>query len=304
MAKDENQTTETGNDEPNQTNTTDQTGGATEKKDDKAQTYDLTVGGEQRSVTLQEMQKLAEKAAGADKRFEDAAQMRKEAEKGLRITSLIESLSQSPDETDARELATLLGVDPNDFVKWMDDGGERKPPQKQDSDRASAVSKDALVAGLKELGLDPAEVKSVLDYSHQRHIEAAKAEIRAKSDEMVDKDSVFGKMIVGENKDARLEVIKDLVAEDVLRKIQDGTPFGAELLTASVQKIRAHLTKFGIPNKPERYPVMGLGPGQGLPTEISTDETIERVSADKDDNESNLIARYMQKIWKGRREGA
>lgn len=273
---------------------------ANEPKEPKEQTYELTVDGEKRSVTLDEMRELAQKSAGANKRFEDASSMRKEAEKGLRISSLIESLSDNPDESEAKELAALLGLDPQEFVSWMKEE-EKTPPQKKSG--AKTISKDDLAVGLKELGLDPAEVKNILEFSRQRHIAAAKEEIIKKSDEAVDKDKIFGKMIVGENRDDRLAVIKEMVAEDVLERLRDGAPFGTDLLAASIQKVRAYLTKFGIPSKPAEYPItMGLGPGQGLPAEFQSDEPIKRISAAEDKDEKNLIARFMQRNIKKLRE--
>lgn len=272
-------------------------GDDSKKTEPKDQTYDLIVDGEKRTVTIDEMRELAQKSAGADKKFQSASEMRKEAEKGLRISTLVKSLSEKPSDDEAKELAALLGIEPNEFLQYLNEGtGDDTPVRTKKATGGGKTSKDDVVAALKELGLDPVEVKSVLDYSHQRHIDSAKQEIRKISDEAVDKDEIFGKMIVGEKAEDRLAVLKDMVAEDVLRRIQDGIPFGTELVAASVQKVRSHLTKFGIPGKPDQHPiVMGLGPGGGLPAEVQTEEPIARINAAEDDGEKNLIARYLQK---------
>lgn len=123
------------------------------------------------------------------------------------------------------------------------------------------------------------------------------------SDEVVDKDAIFGKMKIGENADDRVSVIKDMVAEDVLGRIQMGESFGAELVAASVQKIRAYLTKFGIPGKPDQHLLtLGLGPSGGLPAEITSEEPIQRVSAADPKGTDNFVARYMQRGLKKLRE--
>jgi len=273
------------------------------------QLYEVTIDGEKRNLTLDELKTFASKAAGADKKFNEASELRKSGEKGVRIMSLIESLTENPTESDAKDLANILGIDANEFYQYLteDEGGNESKDSEGDTKKAakSKTAKESVVEGLKELGLDPAEVKAILDYSHKRHIEDARKEIREISDEAVDKDEVFGKIKIDEKNKERMSVIKDLVAEDVLRRIQDGVPFGADLVSASIQKIRSYITKFGIPSKPEQYPVsLGLIPGGGLPAEVQAEEPIKRTSADKDVGEENLVARFMQRGLKLLREGA
>ncbi len=268
--------------------------------DPKPDTFTLKVDGKDRTVTLSEMQEMAQKSAGADARFQEASELRKSAEDGLRLKELVERLSDGshqPGEAEVRELAGMIGVDPNEFAAYLKDEDEKdEPPQR--GGRAT-ISKEDIVAAL---GFDPAEAKAILDYSHQRHIESARQQIRESSDKMVDKDAVFSKMVIGENKAERMSAIKDMVAEDVLRRIQDGQPFGAELVAASVQKIRAYLTKFGIPGNPDQYPVvLGLGPGEGVPAEVRSETPIKRISAAEDGDEGNFVSRVMQKYLKGRR---
>jgi len=275
----------------------------------KEQQYEIIVDGEKRNLTLDELKTFASKAAGADKKFNEASELRKSGEKGVRIMSLIDSLTENPTESDAKDLANILGIDADEFYQYLTGDGEGNGSGSSDDDTKKSTktktTKESVTEGLKELGLDPAEVKAILDYSHKRHIEDARKEIREISDEAVDKDEVFGKIKIDEKDKDRMSVIKDLVAEDVLRRIQDGVPFGADLVSASIQKIRSYITKFGIPSKPEQYPVsLGLVPGGGLPAEVQAEEPIKRTSADKDVGEENLIARFMQRGLKLLREGA
>jgi hypothetical protein len=269
-------------------------------KEETPSQFTIKVDGQERTVTLAEMQALAQKSAGADAKFQEASELRKSAEDGLRLKGLVERLSDGshqPSETEVRELAGMIGVDPNEFAAYLkEDVGEEGPPQRGGK---AKLSKEDLV---EALGFDPAEAKAILDYSHQRHIDAARQQIRETSDKAVDKDEVFGKMVVGENKADRMSAIKDMVAEDVLRRIQDGQQFGAELVAASVQKVRAYLTKFGISGDPIRYPdVLGLGPGEGLPAEVRSETPIKRVSAAVDGDDENFVSRIMQKYLRGRR---
>jgi hypothetical protein len=276
-------------------------GGDSSKKDDnKPETYAVKIDGEDRDLSLNELKELASKSGGADKKFQAAAEASKVAERGIRIEALVKSISgtDSPDDADIRELAGLLEIDPKDFMDQL--RAEETPASKGANKDANL---DFNAEFQKQMGATPAEVRAVLEHSQSRHVQAARKEIREISDNAVDKDEIFGKMIVGKDKDDILLTVKDMVAEDVLKKIQEGVPFGADVVTASVQRVRSTLTKLGIPNKLNQQPiVLGLGPGEGLPSEIQADEPIKRVSSTEDGDEKNLIARYMQKGIKTLRE--
>lgn len=260
----------------------------------KDQSFDITVGGEKRSVTLDEMKDLAQKSAGASAKFEEASKLRDANADAIRQYDLIQRMGDTdhtPTDAEVRELAGMIGVDPKEFADYMKD--EDEPTPASSDEKPPVIDKQALA---EALGIAPAELKAVIEHSHKRHVADARKEIRGISDLAVDKDEIFGKMVIGENKDDKEESIKELVAEDVLRRIQDGGEFGAELVAVSVQKIRAHLQKFGIPGKPDQYPLtVGLGPSAGLPAEVLSEKPIERKNAAEDGDESNFVARIMQK---------
>jgi hypothetical protein len=203
-------------------------------------------------------------------------------------------MGEDPSEEQIKELALHLKIDPGEFMAYLN---ENDPPQGNNKGikpaEATKVSKQDIIDAL---GFDPGKAKTVLERSENRQLEDAKRELREISDKAVDKDEIFGKMIIGDKRDDRMSIIKDEVAEDVLRKIQDGVPYGAELVAGCVQKIRAKYTKFGIPSTPEQFPiVLGMGPGGGLSAEIQADKPIARVAAGKDGDEDNLVSRYLQK---------
>ena len=271
------------------------------KKIPADETFELDVSGEKRTVTLDEMKELATKSAGADAKFEDAADMRKEAEAGIRIGTLVKTLEDGKgSELEAKELAVLLGVDPGDLMDYLKDGDE----QHTDDNKNGGNLPDTLTpeAFQKAYGFSPAEAKQILEHSQNRHITSARQELRELSDKAVDKDEIFGKMVIGDKKDDRMSVIKDMVAEDVLGKVERGNAFGADMVAASIQKIRAQFTKFGIPNNPVINPVvLGLGPGVELPSEVQAEEPIKRISAFESGGDDNLVKRYLQKAVKAAR---
>lgn len=291
-------------------------GGDTGNKGNKGaadDSFKITVDGQEKILTREEVLKQAQLGYSSTKRFQDASDKEKKNAEKIRFGELVTNMANpeyNPSEAEVREFASAMGMDPGEFMDFLsDDGGNDGGNDNNDNNNSVDLSnideKTAQALIQKGLGLNPAEAKQILEYSHQRHISDAKSGIRKEIEKMVDKDEIFGKMIVGEGKSDKLAAINDLVEEDVLGKIKDGVPYGAELLAASIQKIRAYLSKFGTPGKPNDYPVtLGVGPSQGLPTEVLSEKPIERVSAAEDPDESNFIQRGLQRFIKARREAA
>lgn len=263
----------------------------TKKEETKVETHTVNVDGEDRQFTLEELKTHTSKVAASDKRFQDAAAATKAAERGIRVETLVKSISgtDNPTEADVRELAGLLEIEPAEFMQSLK---ENDPDPKTTT---KATSADFNTEFEKVMGASPAEVKAVLDFSQQRHVNDARKEIREISDKAVDKDEILGKMIVGEDRGDVLVEVRNMVAEDVLTKIQNGKPFGAELVAASVQRVRSQLTKLGIPKKLNQQPFLGLGPSEGFSSAIQADEPIKRVPSNEDTDEKNLVDRYLQK---------
>lgn len=272
----------------------------TGKKTPDDETFELDVDGTKRTITLDEMRELATKSAGADARFQSAAEMRKEAEAGIRIGTLVKTLEGGEGtDLEAKELAVLLGIEPGELMEYLKDGDDDTDKDDKGNQAPVALTDEQFKAAY---GFFPAEAKQILAHSQDRHIASARQELREISDKAVDTDAVFGKMVIGEKKDARMEVIKDMVAEDVLGKIEHGQQFGADMVTASIQKVRTQFTKFGIPNDPVVNPVvLGLGPGVQLPTEVQAEEPIKRINAFESGADDNLVKRYLQKAVKAAR---
>lgn len=278
-----------------------------QQKPPQGESFEIEVDGEKKVLTRDEMVKQAQLGFASTKRFQDASAKEKANAEKIRMADMVANFSNpeyEPTEAEITEFAAKIGVDPKEFMEFLNDNNDDGKGDKggKGLDLSNIDEKAAQAIVQKALGISPAEAKQVIEYSQQRHIRDAKKEIREMSDKAVDKDEIFGKIIVGEGREDKLAVAKELVAEDVLRKIQDGMPFGAELVAASVQKIRAHLQKFGIPGKPDQYPVtLGLGPSEGLPAEVLQEKPIDRKKAVDDGDESNFIARWMQKMIKAQR---
>lgn len=278
-----------------------------EKKETEKETHTIKVRGETREVTLEEALKLAEKSAGLDEGFRQLSEKEKKAEKGLRLSQLVEELNENPSDESIKEMAVLLGMDPGELMEQLEDKNKGEDVKEGNpTGNPANITPEQFTGAFKEIfGMEPQEAKFILDGSRDSQINAARTEIRKSSDEAVDKDEVLGKMInmEEEKKGSRSDVIKEMVAEDVLRRIQDGETFGSELLGKSIQKVRARITKFGIPNKLDLHPInLGQAPGEGLDAQILSDEPVDRGSHADNDGEDKAVKYWLQRGLKALRE--
>jgi hypothetical protein len=274
------------------------------KEASKPQTYEVTIDGEVRQLSIEEMIPLASKAGGADKRFQEAAEIRKKAERGIRVQELLDEIEKgNPKDADIKELSGLLDFDSEEFMSYLNEDPNTQKDTNKDKNTNKQPDFNFETEFKKVFGSSPAEVKAILEHSQHRHVEDARKEIIEMTDKAVEKDKIIGKMIVGEDRDTVMSAVKSMVAKDVLRKIYDGGTLGADMIDASKQRVRQQLIDLGIPKKSSQQPiVLGLAPGGVLPSEIQADEPIDRVSSVDDKDEQNIIRRYQQKAYKALRE--
>jgi hypothetical protein len=243
----------------------------------------VKIDGVQQEMTMEEARTALSKVGGADKRFAEAAEIKKSAERGIKIAELFEKVNkEEPDDKDVAELAGLLNLDPTLFVgKGGKKDGKEKPPQK--------ISLD---------DLSP-ELRSQLEYENLRNIEEAKKKIFEEVKQGVDKDEILGKMnsVAKEaGNEEFLVAAAEMVHEDVLRKIQNGKPFGTEMVASSIQAARARLKRFGTPEQASKTPtvIMGLGQPGGEPVSVQPDEPVKRVDSSESDYSTNFVKRFFQ----------
>ena len=272
-----------------------------EDKTPKDQLHEIVVDGNKKFLTNKELTDYAQKGFSADKKFEDAADVRKSNADAIRMKELVDRLGSSdhqPTDVEVKELAGMLGIDPTEFSKYL----KEEDPPADDGKKEGKINEDALATAL---GMTPAEAKTILALSKQGLIDSERAKIKDFTHNMVDKDEFYGKIKVGKGGDGIIDAVKEMVAEDVFTKIEHGDVYGADLVAASIQKVRAHLIKMGIPGKPDEHPItLGLVPGLTLPSEVSSETPIERVSSAESKGEDNFVMRYIQKGLKMRRENA
>ena len=268
------------------------------------ESYTIKVNGEERTATAEELVKMAEKSAGADQRFQDAADLRKTAERGIRIDELLTKVAEAdtPNTDEVKELAKLMKV-PMDAMVDILKPDKTVPKGNRQADEDTTQRPVALE------DMD-SEVQQLLGVARQQQIDDAGKQIKQTVKDYVDKDTSLGKIVGSISDTEKSEKLKatinDMVFNDVQRKILASGQYGAEMVEESIQRIRTVLTKLGIPGKASEDPVLlGLGPsGMALPADIQADEPIKRISADDDLYESNAGKRLLQKLVKGRRQAA
>lgn len=264
--------------------------------------YDVTVDGKQVRMTLDELKENAVKAAGADAKFRAASEMKKQADKGVKVMELFTSLSNNPNPSpeDVSELATLLGADPVEFAKAMY-GKDQNMPNKEKEEPTQPQQTQPYSVGTEQLSQD---VQAQLKWSREQQVKEAGREINEEIENFIDKDEILGKLIADTDEEQRADVrsaIKDIVHESVRGKILATGQFGADTVKEAGQHARAVLKRIGIPSKMYKQPnlaVLGLGPSGQIPAEVQADEPIKRVDSAEDNYVSNAVKRVQQAMLK------
>jgi DNA-binding protein Fis len=260
------------------------------------QSFTLKVGGQDRQVTQAELIEMATKSAGADAKFEEAARVRKEAQKGLRVMEILGGLKEEQDLNPAvvYELYGLLGMDPSQAAQLFE-GGTMTPP-KQTTPAPAANLPGSLI---KPEQLSP-EIRASLDYAEKMELQNVRENMRKSTREAVDKDEVLGKIMKeldGKDREQIRNELYEMAIEEVDRSVLMGQPFGADSTRAAVQKLRARISRIGIPTGGTGLPLTQPGqPGGGGNMFVVPNEPVQRVPAKEATYADNFATRVMQSL--------
>ncbi len=260
------------------------------------QTFDIPAGeGKSVKMTLEEMQTAAAKSAGADRKFQEASDLRREfgdldpitAKEGARIAKLAKALQDgTATDRDAESLLKSLGFD-DDAIKAI---GEGKPAAKKTESKATKI---------RDEDLDPS-LKVVFDDARDAAIRRTEEAISEKVRKCVDKDPIIIKMISAvpvDRRDRFVQTLYDKAIEITLGQVYQGSRVSPELLQSAVQRLRTDLDSLGIPTEsnplPLTHTVRGL---EHAVSEIGSNEPIKRVPIGTDGSEENAIKRFAQKM--------
>lgn len=274
------------------------------KKDD---TFTLKVDGTDKTFTLDELKSAASESAGAQKKFEEASEMVKNAASGRRIQELVTELgkSQTPDEGKTAELLQLLGVESGAMEKTMEELRKAAGGSTKKADDKPGTTDEPV----KVENLDP-RLKTIIEAAEQADLERIREKIVSETKKGVDEDKILGKMIdgvpEGKERDKIREALHNMAVDDVRGRILGRESYGTEMVQSTLQKIRARIENLGIPAKPA-----GQGPVTGelgsLLAEYGPDvrvtEPIKRVSSTEPGYEESAVKRVQQKIVEAMRKG-
>lgn len=275
------------------------------KKDSEPKTFTLKIGDTEKVVTLEEMQTLATKSAGADENFRKASEMRKEAEewkkngeKGKEVVETFNKLFTTEDYTkaDIRKFGELCGLEDEQMEEMFAE--ELKKAGKKDGGDKTPFKK------LKMEDLDD-DLQDTIKTAKATQIEQAQEKISKTCKETVDKDEFFGKILKDtddKQRDDRKAAITDMLHREVNKKIlaspYTGEQFGNQMVESALQEVRALIKKFGIPSKVSKHPISAfsdLGLPSDLQTKIQTDEPVDRVPVTDSKYLDTFVARLAQK---------
>lgn len=249
------------------------------------ETFEIVVSGEKRAVTLEELKTMASESAGAQRRFQEAAELRKSAERGIRIQTLADKLkgNANPNEAEVMELAQLLGADMNNQqAQNPPQQGQQNPPSKQ---------------VVRREDLDPG-VQDAIRAAEDAELAKIRSEIESETKKGIDSDPVISTMISGlvdERQKALKPLLFEMALEDVKGQIFAGAQFGPALIQSVAQKMRTRLKVMGIGAPAQQANPSTAGPGSSYGDGgLNLNQRIDRVPAGKDNYISNVVQRTQQ----------
>lgn len=257
----------------------------------------LTVDGYEKTMTLEEVKALATKAAGADRKFQEAAEIRKGAQRGIRVLEIMDDLKAHPDKNDPNltaELFAILGLDMTNPQPEQ----EPEPQSRQRVTPPTAITMD---------NLGPRE-KYVMEKAEEAALRETRRNIEEETRNVLDKDPVLGKMIE-ELPEAARQPLKDelfeMAKEGVRTRILAGEFYGPDMRIDVVQRLRNRMQKLGIPAKLAGQPMItGAGSMMNFGPEIHANEPIKRVPINDPGYNENAVKRVQQMIVKAARSMA
>jgi hypothetical protein len=257
------------------------------------ETFAVKVDGKEKQVSREDVIRAYEKAQGADERFREAAEIRKQAALGLEIQQLYQKLSDQTATLDEQSRwAELFEMDENDLQQ------------------TTQMSTPAASGVMDETKL-PDSVKRAVQIA-----ERMDAKSRAEDDNRsfnewaefsIDKNENLGKITkdldTPQKKAVREEVLRQ-TRNAVIVEISQGAKFGPEMVNRAVSTVVPQLEKFGNLFRKVNAPIPGFGPtGNGLDLSGMAigDEPPKRVAGTDENYSRNFAQRLMHKLAKGNR---
>jgi len=272
--------------------------------------YPVKVDGKEVYMTLEELRRKASEAAGAQRRFEEAAEMRRKASAGMRLLELVEKINEAsasggvPDRRDLEEFVRMLGGSTDAVESFMEQLEEQTRPARNTGHRMN----DNNSKPIQKEDLAP-ELQRVLDSVQEHELQSIREKIITETRKGVDNDPILSKMLSELPDDSQEEIRQTLyeIAEDKVRTmiVADGKPFGPQMVQEVAQRLRAVAKNLGKPARGStggQPPMVGLGPGAWDPY-IVPDKPVERVPSSHPDYIDNRVQATLQRLAMKSRTG-
>lgn len=264
--------------------------------------FTVTVDGTPMTFTKEEALKKVSESAGAQKKFEDASKMLKEAQPGLQLSGLMKELQgqKEPDPQKMEEFLGLLGVEGADATKLMEEMGIGSKEDDKGKDKGK---------GRKSVKMEDLDdrTRAAVEAAEQMDLENIRGKIDSEVKKGLDNDKILVKLIDSmpeDRQDKLRQVLSDMAIEDVRGRILAREGFGPEMIQSTLQKIRARVDDLGIPAVASGQAAAALGPTTATwGPEVHSTEPIKRLPTTDDKYEENAVSRFRQMFVNAMRKG-
>ncbi len=260
---------------------------------DQTQTYPVTINGRVENWTMEKLTTEAQTGAAGREKFQEAAEVRKEAAKALAIQEDLEMVFKDRDVDAFRRIGAQYGV-PGDEVEEIAARtfGDEEEDEEGDEDVVNSYLKEEAAAAAKTRSRQEGPIDySKLSPDVQRVLrEAEKTRIDGIVGNALDKDETIAYNMNAQTPDGR-RAIRDYVDEKIrgrLDSFNGDFGDGSRILAEVLPEIKTHLQALGTPGQRTRTG-LGQAPGGG-DTEVYPSKLPDHVSSTEGDAfEQNVL---------------
>jgi hypothetical protein len=296
-----------------------------------SQKIKLTINGEEKELSMEEVISLASKAGGADEKFREASEIRKSSSVALKTLDVMQKINSGGPltEEDAKILSSTMGGSPEFYLNAYssivnsddaDDDSDDGPSledlldeydvdfddkesgsgnEPSSNNKTTKTEKGKTMDDNKELKNTINELK---EDKNRRDAELFIKKVNEDCGNSLDK-SEFLVNIIGEDNQRR-EVLRNKLYEEVERfVVVAGAEYGPDVINKAIKKLESEVKTLGIPtagkkdSDKSKLPISGLGPATGISQEdIFGDKEPEDDEFKSDDG---FASSFAKKVLRG-----
>jgi len=258
----------------------------------------------EKELPLPEVVKLAEKAAGADEKFREAAALREKASQALDIVETVKKLQTNfaqATEEEINKYCDFFQIPEKERLEML--YGPKTPQEPQVPTTPGSSEVPTPPTPVTKDQLDP-QLQKAVDAAMELKVQEEERKFTNNVEKMLDSSEEIGKIVKGLSSEGKKDVFSSLHAQvrnEVIARMQAGQQYGDLMVKEAVENAVKHVTSLGRHLEETRKsegvqpPGFGAAPNS-LGLAFKGDKPPERVAGKDPNYTENFIQRLAYKV--------